>query len=104
MHHPVLLKAVLDNLKVKKGGKYIDATFGEGGHSLEILKKKGNVLAIDTDFQQILNFKFQISNWQNLTLVQGNFADIERIAKENDFYPVDGIVFELGLSMWQINE
>ena len=104
MHHPVLLKAVIDNLGIKKGGLYIDATYGEGGHSLEILKKEGKVLAIDTDFQQILNFKFQISNWKNLTLVQGNFKDIEKIAKENDFYPVDGILFDLGLSIKQIQE
>ncbi len=110
MHHPVLLQEVLDNLNVKKDGLYIDATLGEGGYTLAMLDKGGKVLALDWDSQQISNFEFLISKQipipktQNLTVKQGNFKDIEKIAKENNFYPVDGIVFDLGLSMRQINE
>ncbi len=110
MHHPVLLQAVLDNLNIKKNGKYIDATLGEGGYSLAILERGGKVLAIDWDSQQIENFKFQISNLKSnpnfkfLILKQGNFSQIESIAKNSDFCPVDGIVFDLGLSMRQIAE
>lgn len=100
-HHPVLLDEVIAHLKIKKGGLYIDATVGEGGYSLEILKKGGKVLGIDLDFQQIQNLKSKI---QNLELVQGNFREIERIAKEQNFFPVDGVVFDLGLSMRQLNE
>ena len=99
MHTPVLLQQAIENLNIKKGGLYIDATFGEGGYSRAILEKGGRVLGIDLDQKQISNFQFSISN---LKLVQGNFADIEKIAKKNDFYPVDGIVFDLGLSMGQI--
>ncbi len=110
MHHPVLLQAVLDNLNVKPGGKYIDATLGEGGYTLAILERGGKVLAIDWDHQQIENFKLQIANlkpnanFKFLILKQGNFSQIESIAKESGFYPVDGIVFDLGLSMRQIGE
>ena len=101
MHTPVLLQKAIENLNVSTGGKYIDATFGEGGYSYEILERGGTVLGIDLDFSQISNPKSQI---QNLKLVQGNFADIESIAKENGFYPVDGVIFDLGLSMRQIKE
>lgn len=106
MHTPVLLQEVIESLEVKKEGLYIDATAGEGGHFKKILEKEGKVLAIDRDEKQIKNlyqeFKSQAS--KKLKLVTGNFADIEEIAKENSFYPVDGIIFDLGLSMKQIRE
>ena len=110
MHHPVLLKSAIDGLAVKPNGLYIDGTFGEGGHSLEILKRGGRVLGIDWDEDQI---KYQRSTPiqsgsnikdKNLTLVVGNFAEIEKIAKENNFFPVDGIIVDLGLSMRQISQ
>jgi len=101
MHTPVLLEQVINALEVKKDGLYVDATFGEGGYSREILKRGGKVLGIDLDKNQLTNYGLQITD---LKLVEGNFADIEKIAKENDFFPVDGIVFDLGLSMRQINQ
>ncbi|MDO9028260.1 MAG: 16S rRNA (cytosine(1402)-N(4))-methyltransferase RsmH [Candidatus Roizmanbacteria bacterium] len=101
MHTPVLLEQVINALEIKKDGLYIDATFGEGGYSQSILEREGKVLGIDLDKEQISNFQFSISN---LKLVEGNFGDIEKISKNNNFFPVDGIVFDLGLSMRQINE
>lgn len=101
MHTPVLLKEVIEALNIKKDSLYIDATFGEGGHSQAILEKGGKVLGIDLDPEQIINNQLSIIN---LRLVEGNFGDIEKIAKENDFFPVDGIVFDLGLSMRQISQ
>lgn len=103
MHTPVLLKQAVEKLNVKPQGKYIDATFGEGGYSQEILKKGGRILAIDLDIGQLDNFQDK-KLLANLKLIQGNFKDIEKIAKENDFFPVDGVVFDLGLSMRQLNE
>lgn len=129
MHTPVLLKEVIENLDIKKGGKYIDATFGEGGYSREILRLGGEVLGIDLDKGQLSSFSGEpfnsaqgkrgdgqltsdtgktpsrfVRSFSGLRLILGNFADIEEIAKENDFFPVDGIVFDLGLSMRQIKE
>ncbi len=104
MHHPVLLKEVIDYLNVKKRGLYIDATLGEGGYTQKILELGGKVLAIDLDREQIANCQLPIANEENLKLVQGNFRDIEKIAKENGFFPADGIVFDLGLSMKQLTE
>src|SRR3989339_921623 len=106
MHTPVLLQQAIDSLDVKEDGKYIDATFGESGYSQEIMSRGGKVLAIDLDISQLKGhsetahsqFARSLSR-MTLKLVQGNFADIERIAKENNFDSVDGIIFDLGLSM-----
>ena len=113
MHTPVLLKQVIDNLDIRKDGKYIDATYGEGGHSREIVKRGGNVLAIEYDADSIKK-KIKDRDWmmegggwrieKNIKLVSGNYKDIERIARQNDFVPVDGIMFDLGISMEQISQ
>ena len=113
MHTPVLLKHVIDNLDIRKDGRYIDATYGEGGHSREIVKRGGNVLAIEYDADSI-NKKIKDRDWmmagggwrieKNIKLVSGNYKDIERIARQNDFVPVDGIMFDLGISMEQISQ
>jgi len=107
MHTPVLLKEAIDGLNIKKEGLYIDATVGEGGHLIEIAKKGGKVLGIDLDEEQISNIKYQISKSEflkNIKLVSGNFADIETIARKNKFYPVAGVLFDLGLSLEQIQK
>src|SRR3989338_5373227 len=101
MHTPVLLKEVIEALNIKKDGLYVDATFGEGGYSQAILDKGGKVLGLDLDQEQIINNQLSVIN---LKLVEGNFGDIEKIAKENNFFPVDGVVFDLGLSMRQISQ
>ncbi len=106
MHTPVLLKEVIEALDVQKSGKYIDATFGEGGHSDEMIRKGGNVLAIEWDEESVRK-KLKDKRWNEekgkFKLVEGNFADIERIARQNNFFPVNGILFDLGLSMEQIS-
>lgn len=98
MHTPVLLIEVVTQLGAGPGKKIIDATFGEGGHSKALLAAGASVLAIDRDEKQI-----KISNQnQKLILKQGNFKDIVTIAKAADFAPVDGILFDLGLSYEQL--
>lgn len=107
MHTPVLLKQVLEGLQIKEGGRYIDATLGQGGHTQAILELGGSVLAIDQDKSQIQNLTRQLADKaqnEKLRIAHGNFRDIERIAKENEFVPVDGILFDLGLSMRQLAE
>ncbi|RJQ26254.1 16S rRNA (cytosine(1402)-N(4))-methyltransferase RsmH [Candidatus Parcubacteria bacterium] len=103
-HKPVLLKKIIENLDVRKEGKYIDATIGGGGYAEAILEKGGRVLGIDAD-QDAIEFvknKFQIKN--QLILVQDNFANIKKIAEEQGFVNADGIVFDLGLSSYQIEQ
>ena len=102
MHTPVLLTQVIEALEVRKDGLYVDATFGEGGYSQAILNKGGKVLAVDLDENQLIGSR--VNGLTGLKLVQGNFGDIEKIARENNFFPVDGVVFDLGLSMRQISQ
>src|SRR4051794_31772228 len=106
MHTPVLLQFAVKALEVYPGGKYIDATAGEGGHIQEILKKGGTVLGIDADPVQIQNLAEKLKDKiqdKQLSLVNSNNKDIESIARDHHFAPADGILFDLGLSMYQIN-
>lgn len=110
-HKPVLLKESVDLLNISSGKKYIDATIGGGGHAEEILKRGGIVLGIDQDEEAInyLREKLKISkqtskiNEDKLVLVEGNFSDIKEIAHSKGFNKVGGIIFDLGLSSYQID-
>jgi len=102
MHIPVLLKETIDLLNVKKGGRYIDATLGLGGHSLEILRYGGRVLGIEVDEESLEEAKRLIGS--KIKFVRADFKDIKRIAEENDFVPCDGVLFDLGMSSWQLEE
>jgi len=108
-HTPVLLKEIVENLKVKKGNQYIDGTIGGGGHAVEILERGGIVLGIDCDQdaiehleKEIKNQKSKIKNWDRLTLVRGNFRDIDRIAHSKGISKVSGVIFDLGVSGHQL--
>lgn len=97
MHTSVFLGEAVEALNVVPDGKYIDATYGVGGHARETTRRGGIVLAIDLDEKHI-----SPETSRTLQLVHGNYADIEHIAKMNSFLPVDGVLFDLGLSMDQL--
>lgn len=97
MHTTVFLEEAIDALGVKENELYIDATYGEGGHSNEILHRGGKVLAIDWDGSQVHKAKHK-----GLTIVEGNYRDIEDIAETYEADKVDGVLFDFGLSMEQI--
>ena len=106
-HTPALLKETIAFLRVKSEGKYIDATLGGGGHSEEILKAGGRLLAIDCDPDAIKNAKIRFSacpSPSRVVIVKGNFADLGKIARENGSAKVDGILFDLGVSGHQLDE
>lgn len=96
MHNSVFLREAVDAIFVKKDGKYIDATYGVGGHTAEIIKRGGKVLAIDLDPTVISQNKQQL-------IVHGNFSEIKDIAEKNKWIPVEGVIFDLGLSMDQLD-
>jgi len=111
-HKPVLLKEAIEFLAVKSGEKYIDATLGGGGHSEAILKSGGILLGIDCDPEAIEAARRRLSSacpaplnagpgasWR---LVRGNFGDLKEIALKNDFFPVAGVLFDLGVSSHQL--
>jgi len=102
IHKPVLLKEALEFLKVEKGKRFIDATVGEGGHAVAIAQRGGIVLGIDQDPEILKQAKELLGD--KTVLVQGNFREIERIARENRFTEVDGILLDLGISSWHLKE
>lgn len=103
-HTPVLLKEVIEFLNIKTDKKYIDTTVGGGGHTLEILKRGGRVLGIDCDQEAIDYVREKVKSSERLTLVHGNFKDIREIARLNGFEKVAGILFDLGVSSYQLED
>src|SRR5579864_8564469 len=103
-HISVLLNETVHLLHIVPGKQYIDATLGGGGHTLEIAKRGGEVLGIDVD-EDALNFVKNKLSSQNLKirLAQGNFKDIDQIAKKNGFERINGILFDLGVSSYQLD-
>ncbi len=99
-HQSVLKNEAIDYLGVKSGKLYIDATAGGGGLTEEIINQGGKVLAIDQDFEAIEYLKTK--KLENLTLVNDNFSHIYKIASDNGFLKVAGILFDLGVSSHQL--
>ncbi len=100
-HTPVMLSEVVEALQVSKGKRYIDATMGQLGHLNKIRELGGEVLGLDYDEQQIQKASQQLEG-TGAVVAHGNFADIEAIAKKLEFYPVDGVLFDLGISYGQM--
>jgi 16S rRNA (cytosine1402-N4)-methyltransferase len=109
-HEPVLLKEVLEFLRVVPGEKYLDATLGGGGHTAAILKSGGILLSIDCDPEAIRAARSYLasacppgkhSHWR---LVSGNYKDLYQIAQKEKFLNVSGILFDLGVSSHQLNQ
>ncbi len=101
-HIPALLSESISGLNIKPGGDYVDATFGGGGHSKEILKRinKGRLIAFDQDteaFQNKLDDK-------RFNLIHGNFRYIKNFLRFYGFDQIDGIIADLGISFHQIDE
>lgn len=96
-HVPVLLKEAVDGLAVKAGGRYVDGTFGRGGHAREIVRRGGEVLGIDRD-------DAAVAAAGGLKVVKGNHGEIERIVHEHGWDEVDGVLLDLGVSSPQLDE
>lgn len=108
-HIPVMLHEVLSCLQLKSNSqetlKIIDGTFGAGGYTTSIIKVGGEVLAIDRDPNAIRDGeKLTNEHHGKLHLVQGEFKNLDRIAENNDFAPVDGVVLDIGVSSMQLDE
>ena len=107
-HVPVLLKEAIDFLAVQRGGTYIDATVGLGGHSYEIAKRlgaPGHLIGLDKDpaALEIARKKLapESSDWPTITLLHRSFAEI---AKGEQAAGVDGILADIGVSSLQLDD
>lgn len=106
-HIPVLQKEVLDYLTPEPNENFIDCTVGEGGHTAKILEKnkpRGKVLGIDSDPEIIKSLKSKIQSTERLILVTDSYTNLEEIVEKYKFNPVSGILFDLGLSSWHLEE
>lgn len=106
-HIPVLLEETIQALAVQPGGRYIDCTLGGGGHAAAILEHSspgGQLLGIDADPKAIKIAGVRLEAYSDSALlINENFANLEAIGYKYDFYPVHGILFDLGLSSLQLN-
>ncbi|MEX2145210.1 MAG: 16S rRNA (cytosine(1402)-N(4))-methyltransferase RsmH [Candidatus Spechtbacterales bacterium] len=108
VHIPVLLSEVLENLSPAPGQFFVDCTAGEGGHSIPLAKltaPNGKVLAIDADPDELEVLKQKIDDAglaSVITAVHGSYVDIARIVAESGLGAPNGILFDLGLSSWQL--
>lgn len=102
-HKPVLVKEVLEYLNVKKGGIYVDATVGAGGHSRVICDLGGRILGIDRDPTALELAKQNLSACSDSVLVNVKFSQISEVVREYGFGVVDGVLFDLGISSMQLD-
>ncbi len=106
-HIPVMLSEAIESLSVKAGGRYIDCTIGGGGHAAAIMQQSapgGQLLGIDADPKAIQFAKKRLKEYgSSILLINDNFINLESICFNNDFKPVNGILFDLGLSSLQLN-
>lgn len=106
-HTPVLPEETITFLKVDSDSAIIDATLGGGGHAESMLKRGATVLGIDQDPDSLLHVNNSLKDFikaKKLTVVEGNFSEISRIANENAFDKVDGILYDLGVSEHQFTD
>lgn len=107
-HKPVLLKETIDGLNIKEDGIYVDGTLGGAGHSKEILKNldssKGILIGIDRDEEALNAAKQNLSKYSNVIYIHNNHDNIQEILKELNIEKVDGILLDLGVSSYQLDE
>lgn len=105
-HIPVMVNESLDLLIKKKGGKYFDGTLGFGGHSSEILKRlnsKGVLVSTDVDSSAFEYCRKRFENDKRVRLYNFNFSMIDVIAKLESLMFFDGVIADLGVSSYQLD-
>ena len=105
-HVPVMLEECLSALNVRKGGIYLDGTLGGGGHSSEILKRGGTLIALDRDNEAIAESKkrFEDEKLSGYTIVKSNFHDAAKVLDDLGVDGIDGALLDLGISSHQIDD
>ena len=108
LHQPVMVEEVIQALGVEAGGRYVDCTLGTGGHAMAILDHAspgGQLLGIDADPKALEIARTRLVPYEeSILLVNDNFVNLQKICLEYSFFPVHGILFDLGLSSYQLSE
>lgn len=107
-HQSVLLSETIENLRIKPDGIYVDGTIGGGGHALEVLKqlsRKGRLIGIDQDEDAIAAATDRLMDYkERVTILRGNYRDMVPMLNAEGITSVDGILLDLGVSSWQLDE
>ncbi len=106
-HFSVMLDECIEMLDIKEDGIYVDCTLGGAGHSKEILKKlspKGRLIGIDQDLDALKAAKEKLKDFNNVTYVHNNFYNIKDILESLGIEKVDGILMDLGVSSYQLDQ
>jgi len=106
-HEPIMLHECIENLDIKPNGIYVDGTIGGAGHSSEIVKrlsKEGRLIGIDRDKEALETSKKRLKDYTNVQYVWGRHEDIKTHINDLGIDKVDGILLDLGVSSYQIDE
>ncbi|MCH5165446.1 MAG: 16S rRNA (cytosine(1402)-N(4))-methyltransferase RsmH [Clostridiales bacterium] len=101
-HIPIMREKIVELLNVKRGGLYLDATLGGGGHSQAILDAGGRVVAIDRDDDAIAYCKAHVSG--DITYIKGTYENATELLKNVGITELDGAVMDLGVSSHQLDD
>ena len=108
VHAPVMLKEAVDLLNPHAGGIYVDCTLGGGGHAKEILSRigeRGHLIAFDKDRHAIERSQKVLAPYLNrVTIVHRDYRFLAEVLRELEIAEVDGILFDLGVSSYQVLE
>lgn len=106
-HKPVMLEECIQGLNIKENGIYIDGTLGGAGHSKEIAKrlsKEGLLIGIDRDEEALKAAKEKLKEFPNVKYIHNNHDNIKEIIEELNIEKADGILLDLGVSSYQLDE
>ena len=106
-HKPVMLEECIQGLNIKDDGIYVDGTLGGAGHSKEIAKRlsdKGLLIGIDRDDDALKAAKENLNQFQNVKFIKDNHDNIKQILTDIGIEKVDGILLDLGVSSYQLDE
>ena len=106
-HTPVLLNECIEGLLIKPEGIYVDGTLGGAGHSLEIAKRlseNGRLIGIDRDEEALQTAQNRLEQYNNITYVHDNHDNIKQVLQKLQIENVDGILLDLGVSSYQLDE
>ena len=107
-HYSVMLKETIEELKVKSDGIYVDGTLGGGGHAYEVCKRlsdTGHFYGIDQDAAAIAAASQRLSEFGNrVTIIRSNYCEMCKELRDRGVTGVDGIVLDLGVSSYQLDE
>lgn len=103
VHKSVLFDEAIESLNIDESKIILDGTAGGGGHSREIAKRAGRLIAVDQDPDAIKVLHERLDSFDNVTIVQNNFSNVKDILKEQKIEKIDGMLLDLGVSSFQLD-